>query len=97
MVIKHIVQKGDTLSQIAKKYKSSVGQIACLNNITNPDKLELGQTIRVLTNTSVGITNNIKGSIVDCRIILPRRLYFSIYYVADDNAFKRAADTQIKK
>lgn len=44
----YTVVKGDTLSGIAKKYNTSVSAIAQLNNIANPNKIYVGQKIRVM-------------------------------------------------
>jgi len=41
------IKKGDTMYSIAKKYGTTMQQICTWNNITNPDKIYLGQKIRV--------------------------------------------------
>lgn len=43
----YIVKKGDTLSGIAKQYQTSVSAIVKLNKIANPNKIYVGQKIRV--------------------------------------------------
>lgn len=43
----HKVRQGDTLSGIAKKYRTSVSALMKLNKLKNPDRLSLGQQIRV--------------------------------------------------
>lgn len=43
----YIVKKGDTLSKIAKKYKTSVKQLASWNNIKNVNLIKVGQKLRV--------------------------------------------------
>jgi LysM repeat protein len=44
----YIVKKGDTLSKIAKKYGTTVKAIQALNPaITNPNRIYVGQTIRI--------------------------------------------------
>ena len=43
----YVVKKGDTLSKIAKKYKTTVKQIAKWNNIKNVNVIKVGQKIRV--------------------------------------------------
>ena len=44
----YVVKKGDTLSKIAKTYGTTVKAIQALNpQITNPNKIYVGQTIRV--------------------------------------------------
>lgn len=41
------IKKGDTLYSIARKYNTTMQQICNWNNIKNPDKIFLGQKIRV--------------------------------------------------
>ena len=43
----YIVQKGDTLSAIAKKYSTTYQAIAELNSIGNPDLIKVGQKLRI--------------------------------------------------
>ena len=43
----HTVQRGETLSSIAKKYGTTYVKIALLNGIANPNKIYVGQKIRV--------------------------------------------------
>jgi flagellum-specific peptidoglycan hydrolase FlgJ len=43
----YIVQKGDTLTAIAKKYNTTVQNLVKLNNIKNPDLILVGQKLRV--------------------------------------------------
>ena len=43
----HTVRRGETLSAIARKYKTTVSKIIKLNNLKNPDRLSIGQKIRV--------------------------------------------------
>lgn len=43
----HVVEKGDYLGKIAAKYKVSSKEIMTLNNISNPNKIHLGQKIKI--------------------------------------------------
>jgi peptidoglycan L-alanyl-D-glutamate endopeptidase CwlK len=43
----YTVQKGDTLEEIAKKFKTTVAALQKLNNIKNPNMIRVGQKIRV--------------------------------------------------
>lgn len=43
----YIVKKGDNLTKIAKKYKTSVNQLVKWNNIKNPNLIKVGQKLRV--------------------------------------------------
>ena len=43
----YVVKAGDTLSEIAQKYNTTVAQLAAKNNIKNPNKIYVGQKIYV--------------------------------------------------
>jgi LysM repeat protein len=43
----HIVQKGETLIQIAKKYNTSLAEIIQVNNLKNPNSIQIGQIIEI--------------------------------------------------
>ena len=43
----YTVQRGDTLSAIAKKHNTTVLELVGLNNIKNPDIIQVGQKLRV--------------------------------------------------
>jgi len=47
VVVYYKVKKGDTLSKIAKKYKTTVKQLCKWNNIKNPNVIKVGQKLRV--------------------------------------------------
>lgn len=47
--IKHRVRKGQTLSSIASRYGTTVSALIAANNITNKNRLHVGQTIRIPT------------------------------------------------
>ena len=44
----YIVRPGDSLWKIAKKYKTSIDKIVKINNIENPEKIDIGQKILVI-------------------------------------------------
>ncbi len=46
-VINYVVKKGDTLSGIASKYKTTYQNLANYNNISNPNKIYTGQIIKI--------------------------------------------------
>ena len=43
----HIVKKGDTLSEIANKYNTTISKICSLNRIKSTDKIQIGQKILI--------------------------------------------------
>ncbi len=43
----HVVRAGDTLSQIAKNYGTSMRSLMQINNIKNPNQIYIGQRIRL--------------------------------------------------
>ena len=45
--VTYIVQSGDTLSGIAAKFGTSYQHLASINGISNPDKIYVGQTIKI--------------------------------------------------
>lgn len=49
----YVVQRGDTLYKIARRYNTSVEEIAELNNLSNPDLIYAGQRLLVRSGTLV--------------------------------------------
>ena len=49
----YTVQYGDTLSQIAMKYGTTVNEIAGLNNIQNPNLIYVGQVLKIDTTHNI--------------------------------------------
>jgi LysM repeat protein len=45
--VTHVVKAGETLGGIAKKYQVKVGEIATANNIADPTKLRVGQSLKI--------------------------------------------------
>ena len=43
----HIVKTGDTVSSIARQHKMSPSQIIALNNLSDPSKIQVGQSLAV--------------------------------------------------
>ena len=43
----HTVKKGETLSEIAEKYKTTVKQLTSLNSLKDPNKIYAGQRLRI--------------------------------------------------
>ena len=43
----HVIKRGDTLGAIAARFNTTVARIASINNITNPNLIREGATIRV--------------------------------------------------
>ena len=59
--ITYIVKKGDTLSEIALKYNTTVSKLVSLNNISNPNLIYVGQKLIIqTTNNEQVITYKIK-------------------------------------
>ena len=51
--ITYTVQRGDTLWAIARRYGTTVGEIAEINNISNPNLIYPGQELRIPTNSTI--------------------------------------------
>ncbi len=43
----HVVQRGETLVQIARRYGVGVGELARVNRVANPDRIYVGQVLRI--------------------------------------------------
>ena len=43
----HVIARGETLFQIAELYGLSFAELAAYNNITDPDDIQAGQTLRI--------------------------------------------------
>lgn len=43
----HVVRRGETLSSIGRRYGVSVRDLAAYNNISNPDRIWVGQVLRI--------------------------------------------------
>ena len=43
----YYVKSGDTLWKIAKRFKSTVDEIAKINNLENPDKINIGEQLYI--------------------------------------------------
>lgn len=54
----YVVKKGDTLSEIAKKYNTTVAALVSLNNIKNANVINVGQKIILPTNTKTNTTTS---------------------------------------
>lgn len=52
ITVNYKVQKGDTLSELAIKYNTTVLSIVNLNNIRNPNLIYIGQNLKIMTNDS---------------------------------------------
>ena len=53
--VRYTVKRGDTLSEIALRYRTTVNQIASQNRIANPNLIYVGQILTIASNTN---TNN---------------------------------------
>lgn len=46
-VLKYVIQWGDTLTSIARKFSTSVDELVKLNHISNPDRIYAGNTLKI--------------------------------------------------
>lgn len=63
--VTHTVQRGETLSSIARKYGTTWQAIAQANNIANPSQIYAGQSLKVPT--SGGTSGGSSGGTAGCR------------------------------
>jgi len=64
--VTHTVQRGETLSSIARQYGTTWQAIAQANNIANPSQIYAGQSLKVPT-TSGGTSGGSSGATAGCR------------------------------
>ena len=57
-VTTYTVKRGDTLSHIAKRFGTTVNELARLNNIKNPNLIYIGQKIKIKGSASSKNTSN---------------------------------------
>ena len=63
--IEYTVQSGDTLSEIASRYGTTVQELVDINNIRNPNLIYPGEKLRILTNSTIhGNEERGTGSII---------------------------------
>lgn len=55
------MQRGNTLSQIALQYGTTVSELASINNISNPNLIFVGEVLRIITNSNIR-GNEIRGT-----------------------------------
>ena len=56
--VAYTVKKGDTLSEIAKRYGTTVNEIASLNNISNPNIIYVGQYLVIPTTSNAQVSTS---------------------------------------
>jgi LysM repeat protein len=56
----YTIQKGDTLSALAKRFNTTVEALARTNNIKDPDKIYAGKTLSVPSSGVPSIVDSIK-------------------------------------
>ena len=65
--ILYIVRRGNTLSEIARRYKTSVNEIVKLNNIQNPNLIYVGERLVIITNTNYEEKNDTNHTLYTIR------------------------------
>jgi len=63
----HIVQIGESITEISNKYKLDIGYLIEINNLKNPDSIEVGQKLLLskkepISSDTYQITNNEKSN-----------------------------------
>ena len=56
--VAYTVKSGDTLSEIAKEYGTTINAIASLNNISNPDLIYVGQYLLIPTTSNANVSTS---------------------------------------
>ena len=54
----HIVQTGENLTEISSKYNLKVIDLIEINNLNNPDSIEVGQKLRIIKKNKINSENH---------------------------------------
>ena len=92
----YIVQKGDNLTKIAKKYNTTVSELVKLNNIANKNLIYVGQVLKLPSETIYfNKYNGNSKSLVDAlKSINEKRTYEYRSQISLDNGIKNYSGTQ---
>ena len=66
--VKYTVKKGDTLSEIAVKYNTTVANLAKLNNISNPNRIVVGQVLIISGGSASNSSKNTAASTATIKV-----------------------------
>lgn len=86
-----IIQRGDTLSQIAKDYQTTVAELVRLNNIANPNLIYAGERLIVPQNTSINANGSERIYIVkkgDTLSKIANQYHTSVVAIAQYNGIR---------
>lgn len=86
-----IIQRGDTLSQIAKDYQTTVAELVRLNNIANPNLIYVGERLIVPQNTSINANGSERIYIVkkgDTLSKIANQYHTSVVAIAQYNGIR---------
>ena len=77
----HIVQTGETLTEISSKYKLNLKYLIEINNLKNPDSIKVGQKLLLSKNNPTSSENNqiIKNKKNNESLKLDRQIYGPIF------------------
>ena len=88
-----VIEKGDTLSQIVKKYAHdgvSIEDVARANGISNPDKIYEGNTLKLGFNSPASDSEMLKNNAADMKSHTGNIVYFG-------NSVKTGGDGTLKQ
>lgn len=58
---RYIIKKGDTLSEIALSYKTTVAELCSINHIENPNVIHVGQILKI-----PDASKTVEECLIDC-------------------------------
>jgi LasA protease len=92
----HIVRPGESLSLIAQQYGTTVQTLVALNNITDPNRIEVGQVILLPSETTVTAPNI--TLLPDARFVRgPESIVFDTFaYIAQQRSFIRTVTDTVR-
>jgi LysM repeat protein len=61
-VVVHVVQPGETLTELADSYATSVAEIVAANRLTNPNRIMIGQELRITVSSPAHVSTAAAGA-----------------------------------
>ncbi len=98
----YTVSMGDTLAAISRKFRSSVSDIVSLNRLKDPNKLQVGQKLKVpiadsSSTTSSGISTSLRSQLNGVRLKRGGWKYIVIHHTATNVGEPKSFDSMHRR
>src|SRR3954471_19088633 len=83
----HTIVKGETLSQLAKKYHTSVGDIMRFNSMNSKSQLKIGEKIKIPASSNVATEKTAKTPVTTKPVSKPDSAVATHYVMKNETLF----------